>query len=106
MTSERCDRCGKTRVLQDFAPNQKTMLRLCAACLKADRDKRSAAAVGKAGRPPSSPSQVEDQQWKAYLNSVDSKTLELWLTAEGYKGTRGVMLKRYLLAIVKAARAR
>jgi len=106
MTSERCDRCGKPRVLQDFSPNQKTTLRLCAGCIKADKDKRSAAALGKAGRPPRSPSQLEDQLWKAYLNSPDSKILEIWLATEGYTGTRGEMLKRHLLAIIKAARAR
>lgn len=104
MTSERCDRCGKIRVLQEFVPNQQTVLHLCAACIKADREKRSKAALGKAGRPPRSPSQIEDQPWKCYLNSPDSKILEIWLATEGYKGTRGEMLKRYLLALVKAAR--
>ena len=99
-----CERCGKIRVLTDYTPNQMRTLKLCAACIKADSDKRSAAALGKAGRPPKSESQIEDQVWKVYLSSPDSKLLDLWFVSEGYKGTRNEMLKRHLLAIIKAAR--
>lgn len=103
---ERCDRCGKTRVLQEFRPNQNSVIRICVGCLKEESDKRSAAATGKAGRPPKSPSQLEDQLWKSHLSSVDSKTLEMELTVQGHKGTRGQMLKSLLLAIIAKARKR
>jgi hypothetical protein len=99
-----CEVCGKVRALHDYTPNQMVTKKWCAACIKAEQDRRSTAARGKAGRKPRSPSQLEDQIWKCYLNSPDAKILELWLTTEGYTGTRGEMLKRHLLAIIKAAR--
>ena len=101
---ERCDRCGKTRVLSDAVVNQFETLRLCKACRDEDFERRSKAYKGKVGRKPRSPSQIEDQPWKCYLNSPDSKILEIWFATEGYTGTRGEMLKRHLLALVKAAR--
>jgi hypothetical protein len=107
MATERCERCRKQRLLKDFRLNQTTVQRICASCLKFERDRRSATAVASgAGRPPRSPSQLEDQLWKAYLNSPDSKILEIWLATEGYTGTRGEMLKRYLLALIAAFKAR
>lgn len=102
--SEPCDRCKKQRVLSDYTPNQMATLRLCAACIKADREKRSKAAAGKSGPKPKTPSQLEDRKVCIFLNSIDAKTLELWLATEGYKGTLAQMLKQWALATVERAR--
>mgnify|MGYP001582438824 FL=1 len=98
--TERCDRCGKSRVLQDYTPNQKALLRLCAACAADAVASRSAAAMGKAGRKPRSPSQLEDQLFKCALNAAEARKLELWFLEEGYKGTRHQMLKNWALDVV------
>lgn len=72
-------------------------LRLCAACIRADKKARSEAARGVAGPKPKSPSQLEDQKWNLFLTSADSRAFEALLEAEGYSGSRGKMLKQWVL---------
>jgi hypothetical protein len=68
---------------------------MCAKCIAEDRELRSARAVGVAGRPPKSPSQIEDVVWRFVLSEAQSKRLEAWLTKNGFTGGRNPALKKW-----------
>ena len=106
MRTGKCERCGAEAELRKHKVNQFETISICEECRDQDSEKRSKVATGKAGRPPKSPSQLEIELWKSYLSSVDSKTLELELSVQGHKGTRGQMLKSLLLSIIAKARRR
>jgi len=93
-------------VLHEHRPNQQTTYRWCAACISDDSAARSAAATGRAGRPPKTASTIQDQIYKFVLSRNDAKTLDLWLAEEGYGTERQRGIKAWALAMIAARRAR